>query len=83
MNWQETICAQRWPGYTVSGQGTIAVVFLCSARIELVTTPLLARVLKSEDCGPRCQRHIGPGYHAAIVLQSPRTEDVGCWERDK
>jgi hypothetical protein len=85
MTWQETICAARWPGYAVTGSGTIAVVFRCCARIELVTTPMVARAIRTEDCGAHnCLRRVGPGYHAAIVLTKPSTAaDAGCWERDK
>ena len=55
----------RWPGYTVTGDGRLAVVCHCNRRVVLASTPLEAAVIQQERCGQHCSHVIAPegGWH--------------------
>src|SRR5260370_22757920 len=46
----QPIAKQRWPGYTIEGNGAIAVVLSCAGRVVLVQTPIEASVLVGQRC---------------------------------
>jgi hypothetical protein len=68
---------RRWQGYTVSGSGSLAVIYHCAHRIELVATPIEACAIVAERCGPYCSHIRTPegGWHLVetVKLPLPRT----------
>lgn len=65
---------QRWPGYQITGNGSLAVVYHCTHRVELVTTPIEASVIANERCGPNCSHIRNPegGWHKVERINPPR-----------
>lgn len=66
----------RWPGYDVTGTGSLAVVLECCRRVMLVMMPIEAAALAAEKCCATCS-HIaapGAGLHRIIELDEPRKE---------
>jgi len=68
--------AMRWPGYDITGAGSLAVVLECSRRVVLVQTPLEAAALASEKCCEICSHVAAPGagLHRVHKLDTPRSE---------
>jgi hypothetical protein len=78
---------RRWPQYSITGNGSIAVVFHCNHRIELCTMPMLAQTIVGERCGQYCDHVRNPEYrwHEIERLELPRPPvlvTVRDWERD-
>jgi hypothetical protein len=80
MQYQQTItgpCAHpRWPGYAVTGAGSLAVVLECNRRVVLVMMPLQAHALAAEKCCATCS-HIaapGAGLHRIVEMEQPHKE---------
>lgn len=44
----------RWPGYTITGDGRMAVVCHCHRTVQLCQTPMLARAVANEKCRTNC-----------------------------
>lgn len=68
--------AMRWPGYTITGAGPLAVVLECCRKVVLVQIPLQAHALAAEKCCGVCS-HIaapGAGLHRIVELEQPRKE---------
>jgi hypothetical protein len=64
----------RWPGYSISGDGSLAVIYHCAHKIELVAMPMLAQTIVGERCGPYCS-HTGNkdgGWHVIRRIELPR-----------
>jgi hypothetical protein len=80
MHHKQTItgpCAhRRWPGYAVTGAGSLAVVLECCRRVLLVQTPLEAQALAAEKCCGTCSRAAAPGagMHRVHKLDAQRNE---------
>jgi hypothetical protein len=68
--------AMRWPGYHITGAGSLAVVLECSHRVVLVQMPIEAAALAAEKCCATCS-HIaapGAGLHRIVEMEQPRNE---------
>jgi len=83
----KAIAAQRWPGYAITGDGSLAVLFHCAHRVELCEMQMLAQVIMSERCGPMCSHIRTPegGWHEIEKLKLPRAPvlvTVRDWQRD-
>jgi hypothetical protein len=80
----------RWPNYSISGAGKIAVVLPCQQKIILCEIPLQSEPIRVGDCQP-CVRRYGDRkiHHRTIVLNEPKPAYTRvhrikpCWERDK
>jgi hypothetical protein len=70
------IARLRWPGYAVTGAGSVAVVLECSRRVLLVQTPLEAQALAAEKCCDICSHVAAPGanLHRIVEMEQPRQE---------
>ncbi len=70
------IARARWPGYTITGAGSLAVVLECRRRVVLVMTPLEASVLAGKQCCATCSHAAAPGagLHSIRKLDSPHNE---------
>jgi hypothetical protein len=73
-----SIVKARWPGYAVTGAGSLAVVLECSRRVVLVQMPLQAHALAGEQCCATCSHSAAPGagLHRIIELEQPRKETL-------
>ena len=73
--WQ-TIAKQKYPDYTVSGDGHIAVVLHCACRVVLCDWIMEAEDLVAKECMPHSCTHValGPKFkmHRIEVLESRR-----------
>jgi hypothetical protein len=86
-NEYQQIAKRRWPGYTIAGDGSIAVLYHCTYRVELVTTPIEASAIVGERCGQHCGHMTTPegGWHEIEKLKLPRAPvlvTVRDWQRD-
>lgn len=52
----EAIAALRWPGFTISGAGALAVALECARKVILCQTPLEAQVIAAERCSAMCNQ---------------------------
>lgn len=68
--------SRRWPGYDVTGVGSLAVVFECCRRVVLVMMPIEAVALAAEKCCTTCSHRAAPGagLHRIIEIDQPRKE---------
>lgn len=66
----------RWPGYGITGTGSLAVVLECCRKVVLVMTPLHAHALAGEPCCVTCSHAAAPGagLHRVHKLDTPRNE---------
>lgn len=66
----------RWPGYDITGAGSVAVVLECSRRVVLVQMPLQAHALAGERCCATCSHSAAPGanLHRIVEMEQPRQE---------
>jgi hypothetical protein len=79
------IARLRWPNYSVSGVGTLAVVLACSNRVVLCDMPMVAQTIRQEPCCQFCN-HPEHTWHRIEKLIQPR-ERVRArqrrWQDDK
>lgn len=68
-----SIARARWPSYTVTGAGGIAVVLHCRKLVVLVGLELEARQLVADSCGVVCRLDENRKMHAGYYLL-PRKE---------
>jgi hypothetical protein len=73
---------KRWPGYTVTGAGSIAVVRQCQYSVVLASTPLEAQAIASERCGQHCSHMLAPegGWHTIKMLETPKQHTPPVWK---
>jgi hypothetical protein len=71
-----TNAAVRWPGYSITGAGSLAVVLECSRRVVLVQMPLQANALAAEKCCGICSHATAPGagLHRIVELEQLHKE---------
>lgn len=70
--WQK-IARTEFPWHAIDGNGPLAVVLECRRQIVLTENPMIARTIKSERCGPRCDHVSEPlgGWHKIRELKEP------------
>lgn len=87
--WLE-IARLKFPQHVISGDGTLAVVQECSAKVVLCQTPMLAQGVAAEKCGNNCSHAIAPdgNWHRLVRLDAvpieapPRiVRQRAIWER--
>jgi len=55
----------KWPGYSISGNGEVAVVRTCSKTVVMCESPLLATSVREEKCCEKCNHFVDTwrGWH--------------------
>jgi hypothetical protein len=68
--------AVRWPSYSITGAGPLAVVLECCHRVVQVMMPLEAAALAGEKCCATCSHAAAPGagLHRIVELEQSRRE---------
>lgn len=50
----------RWPGYSITGNGEIAVVRHCNKTVVLCSMPMEANAVVNEKCYEKCNTETAP-----------------------
>ncbi len=70
--WQR-MARTEFPWHQISGDGPLAVLLECNRTVVLTSSPMVARTIKADKCGPGCDHVSEPlgGWHKIRELKAP------------